>query len=119
MLHNYHSRTQENINPTGTWLPTGGLLADTARQKTIATHRYTCLRAQKPDRRLRAWGELPGLASLNGQIIRIWAARTAELIGRVQAQIGDTSRARGSGPVTRAGYGASPGFPGPARFRAV
>ena len=56
---------------------------------------------------------------MNGQIIRIWAARTAELIGRVQAQIGDTSRARGSGPVTRAGSGASPGFPGPARFRAV
>jgi hypothetical protein len=58
---------------------------------------------RKSERRLRAWGELPGLARLNGQIIRIWAARTAELIGRVQAQIGDTSRARGSGPVTRAG----------------
>jgi hypothetical protein len=37
---------------------------------------------------------------LNAQIIRIWAARTAELIGRVQAQIG-----------------ASPSSPGPARFR--
>ena len=49
--------------------------------------------------------------------ILIWAARTAELIGRVQAQIGDTSRARGSGPVTRAGSGASPRFPDPARFR--
>jgi hypothetical protein len=69
-----------------------------------------------PDRRLRAWGELPGLASLNGRIIRIWVARTAELIGRVQAQIGDASRARGSGPVTRAGSGASPGFPRPGAF---
>jgi hypothetical protein len=37
---------------------------------------------------------------LNAQIIRIWAARTAELIGRVQAQIG-----------------ASPSSPDPARFR--
>jgi hypothetical protein len=48
---------------------------------------------------------------LNAQIIRIWAARTAGLIGRVQAQIGDMSRARGSGPVTRAGSGASPSSP--------
>jgi len=73
--------------------------------------------AAAPGRRLRAWGELPGLARLNAQVIRIWAARPAELIGRVQAQIGDTSRARGSGPVTRAGSGASPRSPDPARFR--
>src|SRR5438876_1006378 len=36
---------------------------------------------------------LPGLARLNAQIIRIWAAQTADPIGRAQAQIANASRA--------------------------
>jgi hypothetical protein len=33
----------------------------------------------------------PELARLNAQIIRIWAARTAEPIGRAQAHVGNAS----------------------------